>query len=222
MKERLRRISGWLAALLAVVLVLASLAGCGAGGEPQSSMAETVAESAAGSAAETAAEHPGGTETEALPEEPSPGLTEGAESSQEPAPVKSAESGAFSEASESEQAEVEEDGTYTSKEEVAQYLHLYGRLPSNFITKKEAEALGWKQKEGKAGQLDVVAPGKSIGGSRYGNYEGLLPEKDGRRYYECDINYTGGNRGAERLVYSDDGLIFYTGDHYKSFEQLYP
>lgn len=118
--------------------------------------------------------------------------------------------------------EVTEDGTYTSKEKVALYLHLYGRLPSNYITKDEAESLGWKKKPGEEGMLHVVAPGKSIGGSYFGNYEGLLPEAKGRKYYECDINYVSGNRGAERLIYSNDGLIFYTGDHYKTFEQLYP
>ena len=123
---------------------------------------------------------------------------------------------------EDEAAVIDEDGHYTSKEEVALYLYTYGKLPSNFITKKEAENLGWKKKDGEAGQLHVVAPGMSIGGSSFGNYEGLLPEKKGRKYFECDINYIKGNRGAERLVYSNDGLIFYTGDHYESFEQLYP
>ena len=123
---------------------------------------------------------------------------------------------------EDEAAVIDEDGHYTSKEEVALYLYTYGKLPSNFITKKEAENLGWKKKDGEAGQLHVVAPGMSIGGSSFGNYEGLLPEKKGRKYFECDINYVKGNRGAERLVYSNDSLIFYTGDHYESFEQLYP
>ena len=111
-----------------------------------------------------------------------------------------------------------EDGSYTSKEEVALYLHLYGRLPDNFITKKEAEAAGWVSSEG---NLWDVAPGVSIGGSRFGNYEGALPEKDGRSWYECDINFEGGFRNAERIVYSNDGLIYYTGDHYKTFEELY-
>ena len=119
-------------------------------------------------------------------------------------------------------AVIDEDGHYTSKDEVALYLHTYGKLPSNFISKKEAEELGWKQKDGEAGQLHVVAPGMSIGGSSFGNREGLLPTKKGRKYYECDINYVKGSRGAERIVYSNDGLIFYTGDHYESFEQLYP
>lgn len=111
-----------------------------------------------------------------------------------------------------------EDGSYTSKEDVALYLHIYGHLPHNYITKKEAQQLGWDSKKG---NLEEVAPGKSIGGSHYGNYEGLLPEKEGRKYYECDLDYEGGYRGAQRLVYSNDGLIFYTEDHYQSFEQLY-
>lgn len=110
-----------------------------------------------------------------------------------------------------------EDGVYTSREDVALYLHLYGRLPSNFITKQEAQALGWE-----GGSLEPYAPGKCIGGSRFGNYEGLLPEKDGRTYQECDIGTLGaGSRGAERIVYSNDGLIYYTEDHYESFELLY-
>lgn len=66
-----------------------------------------------------------------------------------------------------------------------------------------------------------MAPGKSIGGSHFGNYEGMLPEKKGRKYYECDLEYEGGYRGAKRLIYSNDGLIFYTEDHYQTFEQLY-
>ena len=113
---------------------------------------------------------------------------------------------------------IEEDGSYVTKVEVALYLHTYGRLPGNYITKKEAEKLGW---ESKKGNLTEVAPGKSIGGSHYGNYEGQLPEKEGRKYYECDLEYDGGYRGAQRLIYSSDGLVFYTEDHYKTFEQLY-
>ena len=110
-----------------------------------------------------------------------------------------------------------EDGSYNTKDEVALYLHLYGHLPDNYITKKEAQALGWS-----GGSLEPYAPGKSIGGSRFGNYEGLLPEKKGRQYYECDIDTAGKkSRGAKRIVFSDDGLIYYTEDHYESFELLY-
>lgn len=114
--------------------------------------------------------------------------------------------------------EVEEDGEYSTPEEVALYIHTYGELPGNYISKKDAEALGWSSRQG---NLWDVAPGKSIGGSRFGNYEGLLPEAKGRKYYECDVNYEGGYRGGERIVYSNDGLVYYTKDHYKSFELLY-
>lgn len=113
---------------------------------------------------------------------------------------------------------ISEDGTYTSKEEVALYIHTYNKLPSNYITKKEAEKLGW---ESKKGNMEKVAPGKSIGGSHFGNYDGNLPDKKGRKYYECDIDFDGGYRGAKRIIYSNDGLVFYTEDHYKTFEQLY-
>lgn len=113
---------------------------------------------------------------------------------------------------------VSEEGTYTSKEDVAAYLHEYGHLPSNYITKKEAKALGWVSSEG---NLDEVAPGMNIGGDYFGNYEGTLPEADGRNYHECDIDFDGTYRNGKRIVYSDDGLIYYTEDHYETFELLY-
>ena len=113
---------------------------------------------------------------------------------------------------------VEEGKSYSSKDEVAEYLHRYKELPPNFITKKEAGALGWKSSDG---NLWEVTDKASIGGDIFGNREGLLPKKKGRVYYECDINYQGGYRGAERIVFSNDGLIFYTDDHYESFEELY-
>ena len=113
---------------------------------------------------------------------------------------------------------IQESGEYTSKEDVAAYLHEYGHLPNNFITKKEAKKLGWVSKQG---NLNEVAPGKSIGGDYFGNYEGNLPEIDGRDYYECDIDSDGSYRGAKRIIYSDDGQIYYTEDHYKTFELLY-
>lgn len=113
---------------------------------------------------------------------------------------------------------VEEGKSYTSKTEVAEYLHQYKELPPNFITKKDAEKLGWKSFEG---NLWDVTEKASIGGDSFGNREGLLPTEKGRKYYECDINYQGGRRGAERIVFSNDGLIYYTSDHYKSFEKIY-
>lgn len=112
---------------------------------------------------------------------------------------------------------IDEHGSYTSRDDVAAYLKAYGRLPENFITKSEARALGW---DSSAGNLAQVAPGKSIGGDVFGNYEGRLPKANGRKYYECDIDYAGGSRGAKRIVFSNDGLIFYTADHYETFTQL--
>ena len=117
-----------------------------------------------------------------------------------------------------EQLSVEKDGRYTTPEDVAEYIHTFGTLPSNFITKKEAQKLGWDNKKG---NLWDVTDRMSIGGDYFGNYEGLLPEADGRKYTECDVNYEGGYRGGERIVFSNDGLIFYTDDHYESFTQLY-
>lgn len=112
---------------------------------------------------------------------------------------------------------ISESGTFTDKDNVALYIHTYNKLPDNFITKKEAEKLGWKTK----GSLDKVAPGKSIGGDRFGNYEDKLPDKKGRKWKECDIDYKKGNRNAKRIVFSNDGLIYYTSDHYKTFTRLY-
>ena len=115
-----------------------------------------------------------------------------------------------------EPALLDKDGSYTTAEDVCTYLQQYGHLPSNFITKKQAQALGWE-----GGSLEKIAPGKCIGGDRFGNYEGLLPKASGRTWTECDINTLGArSRGSERLVFSNDGLIYYTGDHYDSFQLL--
>lgn len=110
------------------------------------------------------------------------------------------------------------NGVYDTKEEVALYIHLYGRLPSNFMTKNQAEKQGWSG----SGALNKVLPGKCIGGDVFRNREGLLPKKSGRTYYECDIGTMySGSRGAKRIVFSNDGLVYYTHDHYESFELLY-
>ena len=112
---------------------------------------------------------------------------------------------------------IDKNGSYTSKDDVALYIHTYGELPKNFISKKQAERLGWD-----GGPLEPYAPGKSIGGSYFGNYEGKLPKKKGRTYYECDIDTKGKrSRGPKRIVYSTDGLIYYTPNHYETFELLY-
>ena len=109
---------------------------------------------------------------------------------------------------------IDENGTYTSKEDVALYLHVYGRLPKNFMTKKEAKKLGWE-----GGSLEKYAKGMCIGGDHFGNYEGILPQGN---YHECDIDTLGRkSRGAKRIIYSDDGRIYYTEDHYETFELIY-
>ena len=116
-----------------------------------------------------------------------------------------------------EQSDISEDGEYTSKDDVALYIHTYGHLPSNFVTKNEARDAGWE-----GGSLENYFPGCSIGGDVFGNREGLLPKKSGRKYYECDIDTRGADsRGAKRIVFSNDGLIYYTDDHYESFTLLY-
>lgn len=110
---------------------------------------------------------------------------------------------------------IDEYGIYDSKDEVALYIVTYDKLPSNYITKKEAKKLGWS-----GGSLESYAPGKCIGGDYFGNYEGNLPEDT--KYHECDIDTLGKkSRGAKRIVYSDDGYIYYTEDHYETFELLY-
>jgi hypothetical protein len=121
-----------------------------------------------------------------------------------------------------ESLELEEDGTYDSKDEVCAYLIRYHRLPDNYMTKKEARKLGWE-----GGSLDRLIPGRSIGGDFFGNYEGTLPEKDGREYHECDIDTIGSSgRGPKRIIYSGDDdneewNIYYTDDHYESFTLLW-
>lgn len=112
---------------------------------------------------------------------------------------------------------VTEGESYTTKNEVALYLATYKELPPNFITKKQAQALGW---DSESGNLDEIAPGKSIGGDHFGNYDGSLPKAKGRTWHECDLNYKGGYRGGERLLYSSDDLIYYTDDHYKTFHKI--
>ena len=112
--------------------------------------------------------------------------------------------------------QIEEKGVYTSRDDVALYLHTYNKLPSNFITKQTAMKLGWTHKR----TLDEVAPGKSIGGDKFGNFEGRLPIVAGRTYRECDIDYIKGSRGSKRIIFSNDGNIYYSGDHYKNFEKL--
>lgn len=101
------------------------------------------------------------------------------------------------------EAVLDESGSYTSKEDVALYIYTYGKLPENFITKKEAKKLGWD-----GGSLEPYAPGMAIGGDRFGNYEGLLPEEDGVTYTECDIDTVGAKSRGAKQVFSPIREIF--------------
>lgn len=114
-------------------------------------------------------------------------------------------------------ATLDEHGSYTRRDDVELFIHIYGRLPDNFISKTKARKLGWT-----GGSLEPYAPGKCIGGGVFANSELLLPEAPGRIYHECDIDTLGKrSRGAKRIVWSNDGLIYYTDDHYESFTLLY-
>lgn len=122
--------------------------------------------------------------------------------------------------------DVDEQETYyqydtpiTDPQQIVNYLFEFGYLPDNFITKEEARELGWDSSRNYVGE---IAPGMSIGGDKFGNYEGLLPDAKGRKWFECDANYKGKKRGAERVVFSSDGLFFYTDDHYESFTEMFP
>lgn len=128
-----------------------------------------------------------------------------------------AESSAAPAEKDSDAPVIDQYGSYTTKEDVALYIHTYGCLPQNFITKDQARQAGWN-----GGSLEPYCPGMCIGGDSFGNREGLLPKAQGRSWTECDINTLGADsRGAERIVFSNDGLIYYTGDHYESFTLLY-
>lgn len=107
----------------------------------------------------------------------------------------------------------------TAPQDIADYIFAHGTLPDNFLTKNEARQLGWDSSKN---YVSDVAPGYSIGGDRFGNYEGLLPDASGRKWYEADANYTAGPRGAERILYSSDGLVYYTSDHYQTFTEMHP
>lgn len=202
-------------ALLLALLLALSLTACGNPAQTMDTIekaAQTVQQ-----IAEVLNDTEEDTESAALPASEAQEAAE--EASEEPAQASDQETAAeeTEEAPAAETPAIDEDGVYTTKDDVALYLHTYGHLPSNFITKKEAEKLGWS-----GGSLEPYAPGKCIGGSHFGNYEGILPEKDGRSYTECDIDTLGADkRGAKRIVFSNDGLIYYTEDHYETFELLY-
>lgn len=201
-----RTLTRWLAPLLALTLLLTACGGPGSQ-PPQSASAPTRAEEERVPSAPS-----GSSESPSLEEAPGTPASDTVSSTPEDP--------ASPESSQPEEAlsSVTEDGWYNTKDEVALYIHLYNRLPENYVTKNQAEQKGWQ-----GGSVEkYTGEGTAIGGNRFGNYEGLLPKAKGRSYTECDINTVGKkSRGAERIIFSNDGLVYYTNDHYKSFEQLY-
>lgn len=152
--------------------------------------------------------------------QPVPAETEQAEPSPTPTPesmpAPTPEATPTPEPTEEPQASISEDDVYDTKDEVALYIYTFHHLPSCYMTKKEARKKGWEN-----GALNQVIPGMCIGGDYFGNYEGLLPE-NGDDYYECDIDTMHRkSRGAKRIIFTEDGDVWYTDDHYESFEQLY-
>ena len=203
MKKRKRSL--WLVLLLAAVLTLSLLTGCrksGAGEQGNCAAQHSTASEA--QASQNAGEEESESQELSLYDEDD--FQDSVYAEEEEQPEEEEES--------VQTAAIDEHGSYTTKDDVALYIHTFGKLPPNFITKKEAQKLGWS-----GGSLEPYAPGKCIGGSYFGNYEGILPEG---KYRECDIDTLGKkSRGAKRIIYSDDGRIYYTDDHYKSFTQLY-
>ena len=206
-----------LALVLALVLPLLGLTFAGCTAQDAVDIAASVAEVAlevmeeADAADESPADVTEIPEEEPEPEpEPIPEELPEKEPEPEPEPIPEPEP-------EPEEPAIEENVSYDDRDNVALYIYTYGKLPPNYISKAEAQDLGWE-----GGSVERYAPGKCIGGSKFGNYEGLLPKKSGRQYYECDIDTLGeSSRGAKRIVYSNDGLIYYTDDHYESFTLLY-
>lgn len=232
-KYILKRILG----ILLIGVMLLGIAACGKKGKKTEASTETinvvtteaVSEAASDSVTEATTAENSGKTTEAVTEKKTESTTEAVAEKTTEVTTEAVTENKTEEATEevteeaseekteltSEEALLDKDGEYTSKEDVALYIHQYGELPSNFITKKEAKKLGWS-----GGSLEEYAPGKSIGGDTFGNREGVLPEYG--TYHECDIDTKGKKkRGAKRIVYSDDGRVYYTDDHYETFELLY-
>ena len=205
--------------LVAVLMLLPVLAGC--------SVAEELLNdeefiSAVDGALTEALSDTDGTETAEVShpaeEESADTAGESAQDAEETSPVLEAVEESVLTSPDGEETLVAYGVAYSDMDSVALYIHLYGELPPNYLTKDEAKDLGWVSSKG---NLWDVTDHMSIGGDYFGNYEGLLPKASGRKYYECDIDYNGGTRGAKRIIYSNDGLVYYTDDHYESFTLLY-
>ncbi len=105
----------------------------------------------------------------------------------------------------------------TSANRVAAWIHQHHHLPDYYLTKGQARREGWDPSQ--ANLCDIL-PGKAIGGDHFSNREGRLPDASGRRWFEADVNYQCGHRNADRLLYSSDGLVFLTTDHYRTFTRI--
>jgi guanyl-specific ribonuclease Sa len=102
----------------------------------------------------------------------------------------------------------------TEEKTVISYVKQNHKLPDYYITKNEARKMGWNPSQG---NLCDILPGKAIGGDKFGNREGRLP--DGEKYFEADVNYHCGGRNADRIIYTQNGEVYLTKNHYKSFEK---
>lgn len=102
----------------------------------------------------------------------------------------------------------------TEEKTVISYVKQNHKLPDYYITKNEARKQGWNPSKG---NLCDILPGKAIGGDKFGNREGRLP--DGEKYFEADVNYHCGGRNADRIIYTQNGEVYLTKNHYKSFEK---
>ena len=209
MKISLKKIKKWWKAVVPVLALILVLMGYGGTSAPENNQS--------GNQQQTVENQEESLEVSTQAKGESYVETGSGESYEESAETSSEESDEETVESSEETSMMDKDGTYTSAEDVALYIYTYGELPGNFMTKKDAKKLGWT-----GGSLEDYAPGMCIGGDYFGNYEGILPEKKGREYHECDIDTLGkSSRGAKRIVFSNDGLIYYTEDHYDSFELLY-
>ena len=95
-------------------------------------------------------------------------------------------------------------------------LHIKGTLPDDYVTMQEAKQVGWKRGED---PRDFIND-KLITGGEYHNDDGHLPQKADRLWQEADLSYLSGKRGGQRVVWSNDGLVFVTYDHYKTFYEI--
>lgn len=102
----------------------------------------------------------------------------------------------------------------TKAQTVISYVKINHRLPDFYLTKNEAKKQGWNPSKG---NLCEVLPGKAIGGDHFSNREKQLPASE--KYFEADVNYSCGNRNADRIIYTESGDVYLTTDHYKSFQK---